>query len=74
MGLALGLILQVAFTAPLVASELIGGSMGLNFATTVDPLNGRSSQALGQFFTVMLTLLFLSVDGHLVLVETIVKL
>ncbi len=45
----------------------------MNFATTVDPLNGRSSQALGQFFTVMLTLLFLSVDGHLVLVETIVK-
>jgi flagellar biosynthetic protein FliR len=73
VGLALGLILQIAFTAPLVASELIGGSMGLNFATTVDPLNGRSSQALGQFFTVMLTLLFLSVDGHLVLVETIVK-
>ncbi len=28
VGLALGLILQVAFTAPLVASELIGGSMG----------------------------------------------
>lgn len=73
VGLALGLILQVAFTAPLVASELIGGSMGINFASTIDPLNGRSTQALGQFFTVMLTLLFLSVDGHLVLVETIVK-
>jgi len=73
VGLALGLILQVAFSAPLVASELIGGSMGINFAATIDPLNGRSTQALGQFFTVMLTLLFLSVDGHLILVDTIVK-
>ncbi|WP_298091499.1 flagellar biosynthetic protein FliR [uncultured Sphingomonas sp.] len=73
VGLALGLILQVAFAAPLVASELIGGSMGIGFASTIDPLNGRSSQALGQFFTVMLTLLFLSVDGHLVLVDTVVK-
>ncbi|MEJ8630869.1 flagellar biosynthetic protein FliR [Sphingomonas sp. I4] len=47
--------------------------MGISFASTIDPLNGRSTQALGQFFTVMLTLLFLSVDGHLVLVDTIVK-
>ena len=73
VGLALGLILQVAFTAPLVASELIGGSMGINFASTIDPLNGRSTQALGQFFTVMLTLLFLSVDGHLILIDLLVK-
>jgi flagellar biosynthetic protein FliR len=73
VGLALGLILQVAFAAPLVASELIGQSMGLSFAQTIDPMNGRSTQALGQFFTIMLTLLFLAVDGHLVLVEMIVK-
>jgi len=73
VGLALGFVLQTAFAAPLVASELIGGSMGLNFANTIDPQSGRSSPALGQFLTVMLTLLFLSVDGHLVLVETLVK-
>ncbi len=73
VGLAIGFILQIAFAAPLVASELIGGSMGLGFAQAVDPLNGRSSPALGQFMTILLTLLFLSVDGHLVLVDTIVK-
>lgn len=73
VGLAIGFVLQIAFSAPLVASELIGGSMGLGFAQAVDPLNGRSSPALGQFFTIMLTLLFLSLDGHLVLVEMIVR-
>ena len=73
VGLALGFILQIAFAAPLVASEVIGGSMGIGFANAMDPFNGRSSPALGQFFAVMLTLLFLSVDGHLVLVETLVK-
>jgi flagellar biosynthesis protein FliR len=73
VGLALGFVLQTAFAAPLVASELIGGSMGLSFANTIDPQSGRSTPALGQFLTVMLTLLFLSVDGHLVLVDMIVQ-
>ncbi|WP_174279816.1 flagellar biosynthetic protein FliR [Sphingomonas bacterium] len=73
VGFALGFILQIAFAAPLVASEVIGGAMGLSFATTIDPLNGRSTPALGQFFSLMLTLLFLSVDGHLVLVDMLVR-
>ena len=47
--------------------------MGIGFASSIDPQNGRSSPALGQFFTIMLTLLFLSVDGHLVLVQLLVK-
>jgi flagellar biosynthesis protein FliR len=73
IGFALGFVLQIAFAAPLVASEVIGGAMGLSFATTVDPLNGQSSPALGQFLNVMLTLLFLSVDGHLVLADLLVR-
>ena len=73
VGLAMGFILQVAFAAPLVASEVIGGSMGLSMASTIDPVAGRPTPALGSFLSILLTLLFLSVDGHLVLVETVVK-
>lgn len=73
VGLALGFILQIAFAAPLVAGELIGGSMGIGFATMIDPANGRASPAIGQFLSIMLTLLFLSLDGHLVLVDMIVR-
>ncbi|MDB5694838.1 MAG: flagellar biosynthesis protein FliR [Sphingomonas bacterium] len=73
VGFSLGFILQIAFAGPLVASEVIGTSMGLGFASAIDPQNGRSTPALGQFFSIMLTLLFLSVDGHLVLVEMLVR-
>ena len=73
IGLSLGFVLQIAFAAPMIASELIGGSMGIGFASSIDPQNGKSSPALGQFMSIMLTLLFLSVDGHLVLVELLVK-
>jgi len=73
VGLAIGFVIQIAFAAPLVASELIGTSMGIGFAQAVDPLNGTSSPALGQFLSILLTLLFLSVDGHLILVDLIVR-
>ncbi|WEK44653.1 MAG: flagellar biosynthetic protein FliR [Candidatus Sphingomonas colombiensis] len=73
VGLALGFVLQIAFAAPLVAGEVIGGSMGIGFANMIDPNSGRSSPAIGRFLSVMLTLLFLSLDGHLVLVDMILK-
>jgi len=73
VGLALGFVLQIAFAAPVIAAEVIGGAMGLGFASSIDPQNGKSSPALGQFFSIMLTLLFLSVDGHLILIDMIVK-
>ena len=73
VGLALGFVLQIAFAAPLVAGEIIGGAMGIGFANMIDPNSGRSSPAIGQFLSIMLTLLFLSMDGHLVLVEMLVK-
>ncbi len=73
VGLALGFILQIAFAAPLIAGEIIGGSMGIGFANMIDPNSGRSSPAIGQFLSILLTLLFLLIDGHLVLVDTVAK-
>ena len=73
VGLAMGFILPSAFAAPLVAGELIGNSMGIGFASAIDPQNGRSSTALGQFLLVLMTLLFLSVNGHLMLVDMLAK-
>lgn len=73
VGLAIGFVLQIAFAAPLMAGELIGNSMGLGFASAIDPLNGRPSTALGQFMMTLLTLLFLAANGHLMLVELVVR-
>lgn len=73
VGLAIGFVLQIAFAAPLIAGELIGNSMGIGFASAIDPQSGVSSQALGQFMMVLMTLLFLSLNGHLMLADIIVK-
>ena len=65
IGLALGFVLQIAFAAPVMAAEVMGGSMGMGMAVAVDPNNGQQSPALGQYFTVVLTLIFLAVGAHL---------
>lgn len=65
VGLSLGFILQLAFAAPVMAAEIVGGSMGMSMATAVDPNSGAQSPALGQYFSVVLTLIFLALGAHL---------
>ncbi len=65
IGLSLGFVLQLAFAAPTIAAELIGGAMGMAMATSVDPHSGSHSPALGQYFAVVLTLVFFASGGHL---------
>lgn len=65
IGLALGFVLQLTFAAPTLAAELIGGGMGMSMATAADPVSGASSPALGQYFAVVLTVIFLGTGAHL---------
>jgi len=65
VGLSLGFVLQLSFAAPIIAAEVIGGAMGMSMATSVDPNSGTASPALGQYFTVVLTVIFLALGGHL---------
>lgn len=73
IGLTLGFLLQLAFAAPLLAGEYLANSIGLGFASMVDPQGGNNSPVVGQFLMILMTLIFLSLDGHLVLLEVVVE-
>lgn len=73
VGLAMGFVLQIAFAAPMIAAETIGGAMGMSMATAVDPNSGAQSPALGQYFAVVLTLVFLATGGHLQWIGLVVE-
>ncbi|HMO67734.1 MAG TPA: flagellar biosynthetic protein FliR, partial [Novosphingobium sp.] len=49
VGVSLGFVLQLLFAAPTIAAEIIGGTMGMSMASTVDPHSGSHSPALGQY-------------------------
>ena len=65
VGLALGFVLQLAFAAPTVAAELIGGGMGMSMAVSQDAMGGGTTTSFGQYFMIVLTLIFLATGAHL---------
>ena len=73
VGLALGFVLQLSFAAPVLAAEQIGGAMGMSIASSADPVNGTHSPILGQYFTVMLTLIFLGLGAHLTWLRLVIE-
>jgi flagellar biosynthetic protein FliR len=68
IGIAIGLVVQLTFEALTFAGQTISMSMGLGFATLLDPEHGANTPVLGQFFMILGTLAYLSVNGHLVLI------
>ncbi|TIX52130.1 flagellar biosynthetic protein FliR [Alteraurantiacibacter aquimixticola] len=73
IGFTLGFVLQLAFSAPLIAGEQIAGGMGMAMATAVDPSSGAQSGAIGQMLGIMLTLIFLAIGGHLLWLRLVVE-
>ena len=71
IGLAIGFALRLVFTAVEMAGDLIGLQMGLGFAMFYDPSNVQHTPILGQFMSVLATLAFLSINGHLLVISTL---
>lgn len=73
VGLSLGIVLQIAFAAPVVAAETISGAMGLSMTMTADPNGGGQVTAIGQYFTIVLVLIFLAMGAHLHFIALVVE-
>lgn len=73
IGLAMGFILQLVLAALSIAGEAIALSMGLGFASMVDPANGVNVPVLSQFFLILGTLLFLALGGHLAIIQLVIN-
>jgi flagellar biosynthesis protein FliR len=72
IGVALGFALQLMFDALTLGGQIIANGMGLGFAFNIDPLRGVTTPALGQFYSLLGVLVFLALDGHIALIETLI--
>jgi flagellar biosynthetic protein FliR len=71
IGLAIGFSMRLVFAAVDLAGQLIGMSMGIGFASFFDPQTRGQSTALNQFLVILAMLIFLSLDGHLLIVTAV---
>jgi flagellar biosynthetic protein FliR len=69
IGIALGFLLQLVLQLFVIAGQIIAMQMGLGFAQMVDPTNGVTVTVLSQFHLMLVTLLFLVMNGHLAMIE-----
>jgi flagellar biosynthetic protein FliR len=72
IGVAVGFVLQIVFDSLAMGGQLLANSMGLSFAFNVDPLRGTGTPVLGQFYTLIATLTFIALNGHLAIIQAMV--
>ena len=73
IGLAAGLILTIWFAGALLAGEKIASTAGLGFAAQVDPSTGGKTPVVSQILYLFLTVIFLSLDGHLIVIRIMLE-
>jgi len=73
IGVVMGFSLQLAVSAIITGGQAIALQMGLGFSLMVDPQNGAQAPVLSQFYILMVLLMFLALDGHLVLIEILAE-
>jgi flagellar biosynthetic protein FliR len=72
IGTALGFSLNILFDAVSLGGEMLGNSMGLALAFNLDPQSGASTPTVSQLYSILVTLIFLVLNGHLALIRMLV--
>ncbi|QJR81865.1 flagellar type III secretion system protein FliR [Alteromonas pelagimontana] len=72
IGIAIGFVSMMVLNSFVIAGQIVAMQTGLGFASIVDPVNGINVAAVGQFYLILATLLFWTLDGHLSMIQMIV--
>lgn len=73
IGVGLALFLQILMQAFITFGQFVAMQMGLGFASLNDPLNGVSVASVSQLYLLVTTLLFLGLNGHLLMIDVLVE-
>lgn len=72
-GLAIGFMTQFLAQIFTLAGQAIAMQTGLGFASLVDPVSGTNAPVVGQFFTILVTLVFFAMNGHLYFIRMMLE-
>ncbi|MDO6543581.1 flagellar biosynthetic protein FliR [Photobacterium sanguinicancri] len=72
IGVSMGFVTQFVSQTFVLLGQILGMQSSLGFASMVDPANGQNTPVLGQLFMMFALMLFLSTDGHLVMLQMVI--
>ena len=72
IGLAMGLVMHIMFAVVQAAGDFIGLQMGLAFASFFDASSGTNIMVLSRILYMITLLMFLAMNGHLMVLETLI--
>jgi len=73
IGFSMAFIFQMFFQIFVLVGQIIAMQMGLGFASMMDPVNGVSVAILSQFYLMLVMLMFVCMNGHLVVIEVFIE-
>lgn len=73
IGMALGFVMRLCFSAVQTAGDFVGLQMGLSLATLYDPSTHSNTEVLARLFNIMAMLLFLVFNGHLLMLDVLIR-
>lgn len=73
IGASMGFSMRLVFGAFEMAGDLLGLQMGLAFAQFIDPARGTQTPLIGSFLGILASLMFLVIDGHLLVIAAVVQ-
>ncbi len=72
-GILMGFVMQLVFQVFILGGQVISMQAGLGFAVMVDPSSHASVPLVSQFYLMMVTLIFLSLNGHIALLDALIE-
>jgi flagellar biosynthetic protein FliR len=73
IGAAIGLVIRFVFIGVEFSGQLASFGMGLSMASMYDPVNATQITVIGRFMSIMMLLIFLAVNGHLMVIMALKK-
>lgn len=72
-GFLMGFIMLLVFQVFVLSGQIVSMQSGLGFAVMMDPSSTASVPLIGQYYLMMASLIFLALNGHLVLLEALIN-
>lgn len=73
VGMAIGLTMRMILEGVQMAGQYIGYQMGMAIVNVIDPQTGSQSSVLSQIAYILALIIFLSVNGHYIVIKALVE-